>query len=647
MAIFIVSLILGLLILSLYFKHELKTDNFIREDSLKVVHVKHSLHEMKERNCILPKLDIWNLFIGSFIKKNNKIYCTIEKIDDWLFFDSKEQQLKISDDMKKYENNLKCTIKYINSLNNTHSNITYNKFPIKDLKSDFFDVKCNINGTDNEWSKYFMRAILNSEKVEKLRKLKKPDNWTGWNVHIISYGSLSQMSYKRFLSKSLKFFEKNLEGFIMEGYNTLGNQTLQSFIPYFTGKSELELLKIKNLYNENLTVNDVYSFVWSNFSDIGYVTLFGEDKFKNSTFYDYFKNQPTDHILGTSFKYTENVFGDYCFRDTMQHKEWLDYSTSFIEAYNHFNIPRFSFLHHSSLTKNYLKNVENIDDDLYEYLKYNYNNGNFKNDFIILISDNGFISNEFRNTQQGRLEERLPFLGIRLPKNINNKEYKKKLLRNLNFNRNTLTTPFDIYTTLLDILSLPNDYKLDIEQKMDKRGLSIIKPIHKNRNCLNADIELHWCTCMEWKNIPNNTKYTDAIIVLVKKYITEINKLLLTESKYCSQLKLDKIVSAKWLVPNKEILSNNNLLNKNDFKSNDNDLIEISESTYKIKFITQPGGTNYEITTHLNFLDTKMYVNMWNLTSLNSQYDFSHCMRDKVDKLLNYCVCYDKHNDKN
>uniref|UniRef100_A0AAF5I4H0 EF-hand domain-containing protein n=1 Tax=Strongyloides stercoralis TaxID=6248 RepID=A0AAF5I4H0_STRER len=627
-SIFIVFFVMGFLLNSLYYKYKLKYNNIIKEDMVKVIHVKHSLHNIKNKNCMLPKLDLWNSITRSYLKSNNKIFCGIEK-NDWLFFDMNTQQLNVSDEIKEYQNKLNCKIKYINRINNTHSNITQYRY----FKS-----------------KYFMRTILNNEKVKKLRKIKKPNNWTGWNVQIISYGSLSQMSYKRFLPKSLKFFEKTLKGFIMEGYNNLGNQTLHSFIPFFTGKYKSELLNKKKLYNKNLIIDDIFSFIWKNFSDIGYVTLFGEDSFKNSTLYNYLKNsnnQPTDHFLGTSFGYTETLFGDYCFRDTIQHKEWLDYSTSFIEAYNNENIPRFSFLHHSSLSTNFLTKGGNIDDDLYEYLVNNYNRGNFKNDFIVFISDIGYITSDFRNTQQGRLEERLPFLGIRLPENFKNIKYKNRLLRNLDFNRNVLITPFDIYATLFDILSLPNDYKLDTVQSLNKRGLSIIRPININRNCLNADIELHWCTCMEWKSISDEKKYIDVIVVLAKKYIKEINKILLPESKYCSPLKLDKIIDAQWLVPNREILINNNILNKNSLKFNNKNFVEITEATYKIEFTTKPGGTTYEITTRLNFDDTKMYVNMWNLNHINSNHNISYCIKDKVEKLLFYCVCYDKVSNKN
>uniref|UniRef100_A0A0N5C4A9 Sulfatase domain-containing protein n=1 Tax=Strongyloides papillosus TaxID=174720 RepID=A0A0N5C4A9_STREA len=641
-AIIIVSSILGFLILSLYFRHKYKYDYAIKENNIKVVHVKSSLHDVKDRRCIIPKLDIWNSLVRLYYKSKIIVYCGIEK-NDWLYFDPSTQELKVVDEIKEYENDLICTVKYINKINFTHFDITsykYSSFPISNLKSDFFDIECNINGIEYQWSKYFMRAIIKNEMVEKLRKIKKSRNIRNWNVQIISYGSLSQMAVRRLLPKTVKFFEKTLEGITLEGYNILGNETLNSFIPILTGKTESELLKIRKPFKP--------PFIWSKFSDVGYITLFGEDSFKNGTFSKYpniYQNQTINHFLGTSFQYTEKEFGNECFRDTMQHKEWLDYSTSFIEGYNSINISRFSFLHHSSLSKNHLTKAENIDDDLYEYLSYNYNKGNFKNDVIILMSDHGDTSSEYTYTQQGQFEERLPFLGIRLPEEFNNTEYKKRILENLTNNRNALITPFDIYTTLLDIISIPNDSELKKTQSLNKRNLSIIKPIDKNRDCFNAQIEKTWCACTEWKDISNDDNYNNIINVLTNKYMEEINKLLQPQIKYCSLLKLDKILNTQWLVPNKKVLINYDILDENNSTSTNN-FIDITEATYKIVFTTKPGGTTYEVIIHLNFVDIKMYVNMWNFSHLKLHDNLGYCMEGKINKLIPYCVCYDKISNK-
>lgn len=55
-----------------------------------------------------------------------------------------------------------------------------------------------------------------------------------------------------------------------------------------------------------------------------------------------------------------------------------------------------------------------------------------------------------RDTQQGKLEERMPFFSFVLPKWFDRKH--PKMASNMRNNTRRLTTPFDVYSTLMSVL---------------------------------------------------------------------------------------------------------------------------------------------------------------------------------------------------
>lgn len=74
----------------------------------------------------------------------------------------------------------------------------------------------------------------------------------------------------------VKFFKNNLKIFSL-GLNIVGDGTPQAFIPFLTGKTEEELPLTRKRFSTADFVDNVYPFIWKNFSDAGYVTLYGED----------------------------------------------------------------------------------------------------------------------------------------------------------------------------------------------------------------------------------------------------------------------------------------------------------------------------------------------------------------------------------
>ncbi len=105
-------------------------------------------------------------------------------------------------------------------------------------------------------------------------------DWSGLNVYILGFDSLSQMSFRRNMPQTVRYLEKEMGTLVLNGFNIVGDGTPQAFIPFLTGQTEEELPLTRKRYKEAVFVDDVYPFAWANFSDAGYVTAYGEDSYQ-------------------------------------------------------------------------------------------------------------------------------------------------------------------------------------------------------------------------------------------------------------------------------------------------------------------------------------------------------------------------------
>uniref|UniRef100_A0AC35U4Z7 Sulfatase domain-containing protein n=1 Tax=Rhabditophanes sp. KR3021 TaxID=114890 RepID=A0AC35U4Z7_9BILA len=489
-----------------------------------------------------------------------------------------------------------------------------------------------------------MRIVIDDKNNEELSKRHKQNNGTKLNVHIISFDSLSQMSYRRNLPKTVKYFEDTMKGVVLNGYNIVGDGTPQAFLPFLCGKTELEMPDTRKANSNNHYVDEVYPFIWNNYSEKGYVTMYAEDCFDVGTFsyrLNGFKNMPTNHYPRTAYGYVESKFGiAKCIGNEAAHNTWLNYISSYIKAYDK-TTPRFALFHHAILSHDDMNLVQVADDDLMNHFKKHFENGDFDNDLVILMADHGNRFAEIRNTHQGQLEERLPFMGIFLPKNFQNTAIGKLYHDNLLKNKDKLSSPFDMHQTLLDILNVPTNKELTTPQLTSKRSLSLFREIPSSRTCFDAGIEKHWCSCMKWENVPNKPFYVQGVKAMANAFINKVNSLTSQERKLCSELKLKKIISSTWLIPKSEMLSYRGAADNDGFVPDLTGEVAIEFADFKIQLQTTPGDAIYDVTINYNFHTNAIVLNMHEVSHINKYGDTPHCIIDKNYFLATYCVCYD------
>ncbi|KAK0413603.1 hypothetical protein QR680_006898 [Steinernema hermaphroditum] len=593
-----------------------------------------------EMACRIPKLEQNRPEVMQFYRGQSSLSCPGEH--NWVFVDQ-EGRLQLTEEaIKKHGQNVKCSVEYILRVSDEHiTKKTANDMIGKKIEeSDFFTAQCRA-GSSN-WEGMLMTVVRNETKVKNLKTKKQPKDWSGLNVYFFGLDSLSQMAYRRSLPKTVEYFEKEMKGVVLDGYNIVGDGTPQAFIPILTSQTEVELpLTRKRFSNANYV--DVYPFIWNNFSDAGYVTLYGEDMAHMGVYSHRmkgFKEQPSDHYVRTFFQEAERRHGNLnCIGSEPMHNVWMKYGNEFIERYS--DVPRFELLFHGRLSHDHVNLVSVMDDDFAANLKKLHTSGAFKNTLVVIMADHGHRFAELRNTHQGQLEERLPFFGIYLPEEFRESEKGKTAYENLKNNAHRLSTPFDIYSTLWDVLKWPSNQALAKMQPLDRRSLSLFRPIPPERTCEMAGIEPHWCTCLNWEPVPLN----GTSLMIAKKIVDEINAQTEPERKLCAKLELKKLFDAKRLVPPKQMMSYLKADDIDGEKPNFGGKAQVSSAHYQVKFETTPGGAIYEATVLYDSSSGEsgsVKVDFKSISHVNQYGDKPHCIIDKNYFLGAYCICYDK-----
>ena len=94
---------------------------------------------------------------------------------------------------------------------------------------------------------------------------------------------------------------------------------------------------------------------------------------------------------------------------------------------------------------------------------------------------------DVRATEQGKLEERTPFLAVRIPRWFS--ERYPNAAANLRLNSRRLTTPFDLHETMMDVMDMERPRNLT---DGPPRAYSLFQEIPDNRRCADAAIDPHW-----------------------------------------------------------------------------------------------------------------------------------------------------------
>ncbi|XP_054011813.1 uncharacterized protein LOC128894230 [Hylaeus anthracinus] len=366
------------------------------------------------------------------------------------------------------------------------------------------------------------------------------------SVLLLGIDSVSRLNFLRSAPSADKYLRET--GWVrLDGYNKMADNTFPNLMAILTGQNQTEAYAIcKPTVPYKL---DQCPFLWHNFRNAGYVTAYGEDETTLSTF-NYLKvgfmDPPTDYYLRPYILACEKLlkvkkrFGlKYCTGPETSFDRILDYALEFARSF--LGLPYFGLFWTTSISHENANGLSSMDSRLLSKLKYLEREGVLNDSMVVFLSDHGMRWGPIRNTLVGWYEERLPFIYIWLPEWF--RLERPDAYASLRANARRLTSPFDLYETLRDVVGLSGGKANPSSACPDCHSLLGPRPVPLQRGCSDAGISSHWCACTAFK--PADPR--DPIVENGAKAFLEHTESHLTGYKdkkghrLCSKLRLKKI----------------------------------------------------------------------------------------------------------
>lgn len=591
--------------------------------------------------CKMPSFPVHDDFVGKFLQKMNQIQCKKEPPiteSDYNFLWINLTEI----DLRKFYSvinldGLVCYYRSFRRLDNNHVNYygpakTLIKYGERlKITSEYINVNCSYYDKHiyTDYHFFVHKMDIKPQKVFQSQNV-SCEHDDRYNVVIIGFDSVSRLNFQRQLTKSYDTIMNRLKGFEFSGYNKLADNTYPNLIPTLTGRTQDELDGDCLPIPSTTPYDNCSSIIWNKFKLNNYYTVYSEDAEYLGLFAFLrggFHVQPTDFYTRTLFREMEQRIAhnhiiniDMC----LGYHRPIDYFFKYIDSSMLAlkDSPYFSFFWSTTVTHDDFSRTETIDND-FNRLLVNLDEKQLLNKTVlILMSDHGIRFGDFRNTYQGMMEERQPYLFIVVPKEFRQKY--PQAVENLRVNKKRLTTHFDLHETLKDLANSTmftgkvlnvRHAKLMNTTKIP-RGISLFVPIPDTRTCDEAGITPHWCTCHEKESIALD----DINVVRAATFMINRINYNLTEFTQCQPLLLLRISEAV-------------LLKTNNFVTKSLESDKIFDITVHI--VTEPGNGAFEGTMRLTSNSEEIFLTGISRTNLYGHH--SDCVDDVEIKL--YCFC--------
>lgn len=617
--------------------------NFVREQE-EHEYGTHKSYFVNTIGCRMPSFEVIDSHVQKHMHSVQPIVChkpLTRSNNNYLWIDLNETEVqhyyKISD-----INKLLCWYEpfvrkddFTNEFQENSLKYHFRYGDIVKISDEFIKVTCQKSHQRTEVYRdyhFFIQPKQSSVKTTTTAHKTESSDHANPSILIIGLDSVSRLNFHRHMNQTVDFLLNGLNAIELYGYNKVADNTYPNLVPVLTGLDENELTSAC-IPNKSQTFDQCH-FIWDDYRMKKYTTVFAEDMGSLGLFQYLrpgFEKQPTDYnirpVLIEMEKYiaAKKIANAYlCLGGRRTFDVILEYAQKFISFVTSsiVRVPYFSFFWTTSYTHDYLTHPTLVDNELMSFLKNLSALNALDNTFLIVMSDHGIRWGSFRNTYQGMMEERQPFLFLVPPTGF---PYKyPEAMRNLVRNRHKLTTHFDLYETLRDLSELPSlaHYTLHertkelIEADPMPRGISLFLPIPASRSCYTASIAPHWCTCHEKKEVST----TDPKVLQAAHIIVETMNNLISSYRECQRLYLNSIITA--------IVGSSNEKIKNQTVSNH--FVDIT-----VRLDTKPGYGEFEATVRVheqNRLELTGTISRTNLYGRQSE-----CINDYKLKL--YCFC--------
>ncbi|XP_015605036.1 uncharacterized protein LOC107272412 [Cephus cinctus] len=438
------------------------------------------------------------------------------------------------------------------------------------------------------------------------------------SILILGIDSVSQSNMERTMPRTTKHLI-DTDWIRLSGYNKMGENTFPNLMAILTG------FNISQAYSQCaptvLYKLDNCPFIWYAFRNAGYVTGYGEDSMPMSTF-NYLKvgfaDPPTDYYMRPYVVASEKLLKlrrkfstNYCTGPELSVERILNFAVEFARTL--IGIPYFGFFWTNAISHDSMNAPSSMDDRILRKFQLLEREGVFNDSMIVFLSDHGMRYGDIRDTLVGWYEERLPFFYIRLPDWF--REENPDVYAALRVNQNRLTSPYDFYETLRDILVTAGG------EANSSSGcptcMSLFRRVPWERGCEDVGVSSHWCTCTAFRSVVTNSKiaaqgaqkFLEHVENIIKNYKDSKG------NRLCAKLKLKKLVRVDKVV--------------------DSSRQDAGTDAYFYMLQTTPGGAKYEATIR-HHGDGNYSISDDEVNRINSYASSSKCLERGFKQ---YCYC--------
>ncbi|XP_050555632.1 uncharacterized protein LOC118276592 [Spodoptera frugiperda] len=579
-----------------------------------------------KKGCKIPQVDP---FSPGMIVQSVQLYIVL------LIFQKSE--CRLVKDVLKDVRDVTCDYSNINYVNHRNYYYSYLKSvngeePVTLDQSDHVKVECT--GRDLRFPNVSVhwRGVKTGFRNITLG----PDDKHPYNVLIICLESVSHAGFIRNMKKSYKYITEQMKATILNGYNIVGDGTTGSLYPLLAGKTESDL---KDPNDIGILPDNPNDLIFNQLKVHGFRTAYFDDMGLVTTPYQFkFPSPPADHYLRPYSLARRNgkpqrSLSHHCIESAPQYQMILNLVKDCLELDGKKVI--FSLI--DDLSYENFTFVPSADDSLLDFLKMMTAKKMLEDTMLIVMGDHGPRYTPTRSSHQGMLEERLPFMSLMLPHKL--VKARPSALKALVGNKDVLTTPFDIYVTILDVLGVEEDYPPIVVEGYDyPRGWNLLTPVSKKRSCGEAGIMPHWCTCGTWTNVSK----TDPFYHQVPHNLAEfINSMSDEERSQCIPRYLK---TTEWVVHQTAEDYQSKLYNyfqKKQLVVNQayrGDVTSLDDY-YQMRIVMDPGHAIYEGT--MIYIPGKDFfmITERDVSRVNAYGDESSCISETHPHLIKYCYC--------
>ncbi|BFZ21859.1 hypothetical protein BsWGS_24898 [Bradybaena similaris] len=437
------------------------------------------------------------------------------------------------------------------------------------------------------------------------------------NIIIVGLDTLPRNQFIRGFSKTYSYLMKRLKSFDLTMHSQLGKNTFPNFLPLFTGQSYDEAM---NWWSNDYHL-DTFDFVWRNFEQAGYKTLFTEDYPSLAAFHldrrgfihPFVRYNSRPIVL--SMYSDGRIWGgnDHCVGNQVEMNFQLEYVKRFLDSFpdrNVFAVAMLSKPTHDDPTK-----AKMFDEHLLHFYQSLNKSGHLNQSLLVSLSDHGPTIGTLRHSVNGDVESKTPYTILTFP-NWFLKKY-PDIAANLKRNTKRLTSHFDTHATLLDLLYFRS--KTPPPLPPFRQGISLFKKIPWDRTCKGASIPNAFCLC-GYKSIGNADITSELTKTLSSIVLEAINSK--TDKNICAVFELHQVISIFKMA-----------VNVGNSKGMPDTVM------YKVKLETTPGYALFEaiVYSHDNSSSWKVDSDIERLNSYKGQ---ANCM--DVPENKQYCFCSNK-----